>query len=190
MVINPHKDCTWIYYEKHLSINLTTDEGASYTYKTYFKLNDLDYCPANHTPFSVGEAQLLTVYQEQLQMLLRSESTALEIGLNGVACERYMKPAVPATRFFYFSPEPVQELRMGDIVTVVSKYGKTGHCLLLEPNDSDQLVRLMLLNEILVLYKGNKPEEDRGYLQGDMIRLNRACVEAFNFKGSNRLRYA
>ena len=54
MVINPQNDCTWTFQNGILSINLTTDEGKSYLFKTHFSVDDLYMKPEVNASFTIN----------------------------------------------------------------------------------------------------------------------------------------
>ena len=183
MVINPHKDCTWTYDEGRLSINLTTDEGSSYKFRTHYRVEDLAVRPEVNSQFCIQDATLLTDYQYGLDKVLRNEEISLDLGLNAVACERFTRPACPSSRYFLSNSDYGYMFSRGDVVIVYSKCGDAGYCLVLEENDADGLVRLMLLTDQLVLDK----EHNRGYQVGMMIRVHPQCIYELNVK---KVRYA
>lgn len=71
MVINPQNDCTWTFQNGILSINLTTDEGKSYLFKTHFSVDDLYMKPEVNASFTIKEGELLTYYLEGINKILR-----------------------------------------------------------------------------------------------------------------------
>ena len=159
MIISPQRDCTWTYYQGRLSINLTTDEGVSYLFKTHFDVESLYERPDVNTPFTIADAQLLTTYQ--------------------------VKPAIPTSRWYLPYGGRNVEFDDGDVVTIYTKSGNVGDCLVLTKCDADGLTRLMLLNRFL-LVDGNK-----GVPLGQMIRVRPDCVCAFrSIQGGHVVRYA
>lgn len=185
MIISPQRDCTWTYYQGRLSINLTTDEGVSYLFKTHFDVESLYERPDVNTPFTIADAQLLTTYQDGVDKILKDEGKALDLGLNAVACMRFVKPAIPTSRWYLPYGGRNVEFDDGDVVTIYTKSGNVGDCLVLTKCDADGLTRLMLLNRFL-LVDGNK-----GVLLGQMIRVRPDCVCAFrSIQGGHVVRYA
>ena len=85
MVINPQNDCTWTFQNGILSINLTTDEGKSYLFKTHFSVDDLYMKPEVNASFTIKEGELLTYYLEGINKILKDEGSALDLGINAVA---------------------------------------------------------------------------------------------------------
>lgn len=187
MVITPQNDCTWSYHDGKLSINLTTDDGKSYLFKTLFRVEDLFVRPEVNSQFCIIDAQLLTTYQEGVDRVLNNEDNALDLGLNAVACQRFTRPACPTSRYFMMNEECLIQAMAGDIVNLYAKCGHVGHCIVLDGCDADGLVRLMLLTDELIL----DPQEGRGYRRGMMIRVNSACVFQFSIVGNvGHSRYA
>ena len=73
MVISPQNDCTWTYHDGKLSINLTTDEGKSYLFKTRYNVEDLFVRPDSNSQFCIEDANLLTDYQDGLYEILKND---------------------------------------------------------------------------------------------------------------------
>ncbi|MBQ9220682.1 cell division protein ZapC domain-containing protein [Succinivibrio sp.] len=187
MVISPQNDCTWTYHDGKLSINLTTDEGKSYLFKTRYNIEDLFVRPDSNSQFCIEDANLLTDYQDGLYEILKNESFALDLGLNAVACEKFTRPAAPTSRYFLALDRPAFEFARGDVVILYSKAGTAGYCLVLEERDADGMVRLMLLSEELILDK----EQNRGYQIGMMIRVCPECIgDIYTGTNDRRVRYA
>lgn len=175
MVINPHNDCTWTFQDGKLSINLTTDEGRSFLFKTHYDIEDLYVKPEVNASFTIRDAELLTDYQEGIGRIIGSEGGALDLGLNAVACARFTRPAVATSRYFLEAVGAKYQYNRGDVVSVYTKNGKCGDCVVLDQFDSDGLTRLMLLNRELVLDE----EQNRGYSLGQMIRVSPEKVSSF-----------
>ncbi len=186
MVISPQNDCTWTYHNGCLSIHLTTDEGQSYLFDTKYSVDQLFVRPEVNTQFCIEDATLLTDYQFGLDRVLKDEVSSFEYGLNAVACARFTRPAYPTSRYFIEHPRTRGNFERGDVVTIYTKSGDTGYCLVLEENDADGLVRLMLLTDSLVLDR----VENRGYVKGNMIRVNDCCIYDLAGQYSNTERYA
>lgn len=185
MIISPQKDCTWTYFQGKLSINLTTDEGVSYLFKTHFNVESLYERPEMNTPFTIADAQLLTAYQEGVYKILKNEGQALDLGLNAVACMRFVKPAIPTSRYFLPYGGRNVEFYDGDVVSIYTKSGNVGDCLVLNQCDADGLTRLMLLNPFLCV------DGDRGLPLASMVRVHPDCVCAFrSIQGNQNVRYA
>ena len=182
MVINPQNDCTWTFQNGILSINLTTDEGKSYLFKTHFSVDDLYMKPEVNASFTIKEGELLTYYLEGINKILKDEGSALDLGINAVACEQYTKPAIPTSRYFIMGSQREYEVLEGDVVSVYTNEFKCGDCVVLEPRDADGLTRLMLLNRELLL----DVKQHRGYSLGQMIRVDPECVIEFRELNNRR----
>jgi len=185
--ITPVNDWSWNYNGEKLGIYLRADDGRFFTFNTHFVIRDLLNLPRPGEHFCCEDARLLTVYQEGLSDTLRlKEGEILDLGINAVACERFVRPSIPLSRLFtnignnyYFEA--------GSIVTVYTKEGYGGDCIVLEECDVDGLARLMLLNPELKLGNGRVVE------LGHMIRVNPAYLCSFRALSNSRcdmMRYA
>ncbi len=183
MVITPELGCTWTYKDGKLSINLTSDEGKSYLFKTHYNVDQLYVRPEINAPFCVEDANLLGDYLGGLGEVVKDEGSALDLGLNGVACQRFTKPTFDTSKYFvaYANNDYVPQL--GDVVTLYAVSNEAGDCLVLDPCDKDGLARLMLLNQDFVI------DKNRGYLLGMMIRVKPELVCMFR-SGIQRNRYS
>ena len=187
MKISPVNDWSWNYNGEKLGIYLRADDGRFFTFNTHFVIRDLLNLPRPGEHFCCEDARLLTVYQEGLSDTLRlTESACLDLGINAVACERFVRPSIPVSRLF-MNVENNYYFEIGSVVTVYTKQGKGGDCILLEQCDADGLARLMLLNPKLDLDNG------RSVKLGHMIRVNPAYLCAFRALSNSRadvMRYA
>ncbi len=185
MKFTPYSDWRWSYdNSQRLSINLNADDGQSYSFKTHYTIADLAERPAYQQPFTVHDAQLLTIYQEGLSKIRLSDGACLDLGMNGVACARFVRAASPVSR--YFLPfGGGSRIENGDVASVYTKEGKVGDCLVLDTSDADGMARLMLLNQELTVNDG------RTFKLGDMLRMKLDMVCAFRSVDLNRtVRYA
>ena len=101
MVISPQNGCTWTYKDGKLGINITSDDGLSYLFTTHYEIERLFRKPEINAPFCVEDANLLTAYMSGLSEIIPEESQALDLGLNGVACQRFTRPTAPTSRYFF-----------------------------------------------------------------------------------------
>ena len=173
MVISPQNGCTWTYKDGKLGINITSDDGLSYLFTTHYEIERLFRKPEINAPFCVEDANLLTAYMSGLSEIIPEESQALDLGLNGVACQRFTRPTAPTSRYFFQIDNGGYVPQMGDVVTVYAKSGEAGDCLVLDPQEADGVCRLMLLNKDLMIDQG------RGYLLGMMIRVQPFLVNPY-----------
>lgn len=173
MVITPQNDCTWTYTNGKLGINLTLDNGQSFLFRTHYDIDRLYQRPEMNSPFCVQDATLLTDYLSGLNEIFFEEGQSLDLGLNGVACQRFTRPTAPVSRFFFEINNNGYVPQRGDIVTIYAKSGEAGDCLVLDPMDADGLTRLMLLNKDLLI------SNERGFLLGMMIRLQPRLVSVY-----------
>ncbi len=169
---------SWNYKNERLGIYLSTDEGRSQFFFTHYGTADLYDPPKSSAAFCCEDARLLAAYEEGLTRIGLDESGSLDLGLNGVACERFVRPAIPMTRHF-MSYDRSFNAETGTVVTVYTVKGKAGDCLVLEDQDIDGLCRLMLLNPELMLPTG------RAVKLGGMIRVNPHMICPFRvYSGS------
>lgn len=163
MKFTPLNDWCWGYDGEQLKIIMKADNGTSYTFNTHFRMADLLNPPKDGQAFCIEDAALLTDYREGLEKLNLSEGGCLDLGINAVACARFVRPSIPSGR--YFIPFGGREyFKRGSIVSVYTKEGNIGDCIVLAESDADNLVRLMLLNRTL------KVGDGRVFLLGNMLR--------------------
>ncbi|MGN0915110.1 MAG: hypothetical protein ACI4NE_01980 [Succinivibrio sp.] len=173
MVINPQNDLTWTYQQGKLGINLTADDGNNYLLDTSYKVDDLFERPEVNAPFCVRDVSLLAEYQEGLSSFINDEGKVLSISLKGVACQRFVKPAIPYCKFFVSDPEERVDPVKGEIVNIYTTCGGAAYGMVLDEKDADGLTRLILLSPELELLPG------RGFSNGMMIRVSPEYVCCF-----------
>lgn len=167
----------WNYKNERLGIYLSTHEGSLQFFYTHYSKADLYDPPKSGSAFCCEDASLLASYEEGLSQIGLDESGCLDLGLNAVACERFVKLAIPLTRHFY-SFDKKCHVEKGSVVTLYTVKGKAGDCLVLDEKDIDGLSRLMLLNPDLELPTG------RFIKLGGMIRVNPQMLCPFRIYSS------
>ena len=187
MKISPQSDCKWDYRGTSLSVLLTSDEGITYMCETHYSISDLLDRPESGTSFCIQDATLLTNYLEGLSKINLDDSSCLDLGLNALACERFVRPSVPCSRYFFRTQGQKFKFNCGDVVSIYSKSGNIADCLVLEECDADYVTRLMLLNPAFQF----SSYEGRRCKLGGMIRVNPECVCAFRkYDAQGVVRYA
>ncbi|MDY6322874.1 MAG: cell division protein ZapC [Succinivibrio sp.] len=192
MIGSQSNEWNWNYSGDTLSMCFRLERGTIKVFNTHYKIRELQTFPSAGQPFCCKDAELLTAYQEGLSELGLNEDGCLDLGINAVACERFVRPSAPVTRlFFSFGDGAVYPA--GSVVTVYTLGRQAGDCLVLEERDSDGLARLMLLNPKLDIGRG------LAVTLGHMIRVNPAILcsfraysvkEAEQAPGLNGRRYA
>lgn len=184
--MTPAEGWNWTYNGERLAISLKTEDGRKQTFCTHFRMRDLLNPPLSGEPFCLADARLLTVFRESFSELGLDDKGCLDLGINAVACERFVRPSIPVSRYFRLF-EGAKLFESGSIVTVYTVNGRAGDCIVLETLDADDLVRLMLVNPVLILSEG------KSVTLGRMIRVNPAAVcpfRAFSAKKSDEPKYA
>lgn len=162
----------WNYNGDRLGIFLRTDEGRLVSLNTHYRVNELLNLPYSGQLFCCEDARLLTEYEESLYSLGVNEAGCLDLGINAVACERFVKPSMPITRFF-MTFENNFFYKTGSIVSIYTKTGNAADCLVLEECDYDGMAKLMLLNPSVEVVEG------KHIGLGKMIRVNPAALCSF-----------
>lgn len=187
MRISPQSDCKWDYRGTKLSVLLTSDEGMSYIFETHYDMRDLLDCPQRGASFCIQDASLLTSYLEGLSKIRLSDSACLDLGLNALACERFVRPSIPCSRYFLRRNGSKLDFHCGDVVSLYSKGGSIADCLVLEEFDADNVTRLILLNPSFDF----TANESRKCRLGNMIRVNPECICGFReYDGKSIVKYA
>lgn len=185
MKFTPVNDWKWSYNGSKLGLNLIADNGVNYAFNTHYSTQDLhEDGPEHGQQFCIEDATLLTDYQEGLSKLIKNDGGCLDLGINAVACARFVKPSIPSSR--YFLPFGGKDLvKRGDVVSLYTKEGNVGDCIVLNECDGDNLSRLMLLNPKLTVNDG------RSYVLGSMLRVRQDYVCPFrSITGIKSVRYA
>ena len=186
MKISPINDCGWDYRGARLCVRLTADDGVTYMFETHYTITDLYDQPAAGTSFCVRDASLLTDFEEGLARVGLDDGACLDLGLNAVACARFVRQTVPVTRYF-IRPRTGCEPKRGDVVSIYAKSGGIADCMVIEETDADYLCRLMLLNPGFSF----SDREIRKCRLGAMIRVRSDMVCTFrNFARQGEKRYA
>ncbi|MBQ9275606.1 MAG: cell division protein ZapC [Succinivibrio sp.] len=184
MKFTPLNDWKWSYKDGKLIMLLRSDEGKLFSFTTHYRRVDLMLEPEDGQKFCVADANLLTDYQEGLYTLNLSEGGCLDLGINAVACERYVRPSSPVSNLFVPMGAGYRFGR-GSIVSLYSKQGNIGDCLVINENDQDNLMRLMLLN---VEFKANR---DFVFTLGSMLRVRADLACPYRAMGTQwSVRYA
>ena len=187
MKISPQSDCIWDCNGARLCIRLTADDGVTYLFESHYMVSDLFERPDASTSFCIQDARLLTCFQEGLSKIGLDDSSCLDLGLNAVACARFVRAAIPCSRYFKRSQIPNYKFSVGDVVSLYSKTSGIADCLVLEECDGDYLVRLMLLNPSYTF----SAQEGRKCVLGAMIRVKSEYVcPSRIFAKKNSVRYA
>ncbi len=187
MKISPQNDCKWTYRNNRLSVFLTSDENVSYIFETHYRVSDLYVRPADNSSFCIQDACLLTEFQEGLSKVNLNDSACLDLGLNALACSRFVRSCFSTSRYFYMSDSQYIRFNRGDVVSLYAKNGNIADCIVIDPCDGNSLTRLMLLNPSFTF------DETAGLkcVLGSMIRVNPACVYDFRCNvHSQHARYA
>ena len=187
MRISPKNDCKWDYRATRLSVFLPSDDGMSYIFETHYDMRELLECPRRGTSFCIQDATLLTAYLEGLSRIKLSDSDCLDLGLNALACERFVRPSIPCSRYFFRRNGGRFNFHCGDVVSLYSRSGAIADCIVLEELDADSVTRLMLLNPSFDF----AANESRKCKLGNMIRVNSECVCGFReYDGKLAVKYA
>lgn len=172
MKITPNANWMWNYNGDKLGICMRTDEGRLVSLNTHYRINDLLRLPYSGQAFCCEDAVLLTTYEESLASIGLNETGCFDLGINAVACERFVKPSMPITRFF-MTFENNFFYQNGSIVSIYTRSGNAADCLVLEECDIDGMAKLMLLNPSVEVVPG------RAIALGKMIRVNPAALCSF-----------
>lgn len=188
MKFTPGQEWTWGFAkegnDERLIINLVSDEGVRYCFKTLYKSSDLAVLPKNGESLCIEDACLLTDFQEGLYAInVNKDEVCLDLGLNAVACSRFVRNPNPSGRFFLpFGNN--QYIKRGQVVSLYGKAGGIGDFFVLDEIPDGNLYRLMLLNR----------EWDLGMhllKVGAMLRVSADRICAFrSIKGARTAQYA
>lgn len=184
MKFTPVNDWRWNYKDRYLSITLIADNGNKYFFRTHYQIDDLRECPCLGLPFCVQDASLLTSYQDGLSKINMNDGACLDLGINAVACERFVKVTAPVSR--YFMPYNGRfYFERGDVISLYANDGGICDCMVLDEIDSEGFTRLMMLNQSYTASDGNV------FRLGNMIRVRRSVIAPFRSSQSLRsVRYA
>ncbi len=172
----------WRYLNNgYLGVSLIVD-GKELGLSSNYMLDKLWTKPKDGESFSVQDARMYTAFEEGLRTIrMLNEDQIMQLAINAVACQRFVLINPPASQHFATCYKR-HLIKTGDIVTVYTKMGTVGDCLVLEARDGENLSRLMLLNKVLYV------KENKGFRLCDMIRINSDFVHPSRFvKQRNRL---
>ncbi len=165
-------DWKWNYNAGELGIVIRTNDGKLRFLNIHHRQEDLLNAPHNGEAFSCSDARFLGIYEQGLESTGLKELDCLALGLKAVACEQFVRPCLPLTRYF-MSFRSEYDLQVGELATIYTVNGKAADCLILERRDPDGLTRLMLLNNFIELPNG------RVIKLGKMIRVKNNTVRMF-----------
>lgn len=136
-------DWHWDYRNQQLYLYLTDNNRKPYLFATYYSLDQADQSQALQ-PFSIMDAQLLSVYQDSLGSLVCLNDNGIkELALNAVACRHFVRNARRIDHFFLQNQQS-WSYQDGDIVTLYGKTDGIADCIILKIQED--LAYLMLLN--------------------------------------------
>ncbi len=165
-------DWCWNYNSGELGIVVRTNDGKLRFLNIHHRQEDLLNAPKNGEPFSCSDAKYLGIYEQGFQEIGIKDLDCLALGLKAVACEQFVRPNLPLTRYF-MSFRYEYHLEPGNLATIYTINGKAADCMVLETRDPDGLTRLMLLNSQLEL------PNRRVIKLGKMIRVKANTVRMF-----------
>lgn len=172
MLSTSWNDWNWNYNAGELGIIIRTNDGKLRFLNIHHRQEDLLNVPKKGEAFSCSDARYLGMYEQGLQEIGLKDLDCLALGLKAVACEQFVRPSLPLTRYFMnFRYE--YDFEPGNLATVYTINGKAADCLVLEREDADGLTRLMLLNESIELPSG------RIIRLGKMLRVKKSTVRLF-----------
>ncbi len=180
---------TWDYVTegdiRYLALNLYSDEGAAFVFRTCFRYSDLREYPDRGHPFTVMDAVLLTAFQEGLYELNLQDRWCMSLSLNALACARFARLPNPSGGRMYLPYGGKEPIYLGQVVSLYAKFGGVGDFIVLDEYPDGDVYRLMLLNT----------RWDLGSFvisQGTMVRVSSSVICPFRSieHEDTRVRYA
>ena len=189
MKLTPIAQWSWGYDAKgRLTVNLgqVTEHGIQKLMLiTKFHYNDLLRSPDDCELFCLEDAEYLAAFQDGLRAIRMSSGVCLDLGLNAVACARFVRQNGDVSAHFRSYPQRFYPER-GDVVTLCTEENQMMDCILLNELDDDDLANLMMVNEGFTTSRG------RRFKLCDMVRVRPEMICPFRVlcQPPTRPRYA
>ncbi|EGT3621406.1 MULTISPECIES: cell division protein ZapC [Morganella] len=151
MKIKPDDQWQWYYDDTHERIMLDLANGM--VFRSHFAPRLLAPYARCHSPFSVDDAALFFIFEEQIKKLNIPAQQCAELTLNALIASRFLKPQMPKS--WYFSlfcamTKPEQ----GQLVEVVADNNRQrSNFIVAEAGDSASLC--LLVDPVLELHDRN-----------------------------------
>lgn len=179
MRLTPGQDWTWGFTKKsgkdYLTLNLVSDDGQHFSFESQYEINDLRIIPKVGQSFCIEDGILLTAFQEGLYEIgIEQDEICIVLGLNALVCSKFAKLTMPMGRYFY-ARDALPNAKLGQVVSLYSKDGAIGDFVVLDQDQSLDVVRVMLANPEF--------EFSGHYIKlGQMIRVSRNCLNPYRYQ--------
>ncbi|WP_413493749.1 cell division protein ZapC [Morganella psychrotolerans] len=127
MKIKPDDQWQWYYDDTHERIMLDLANGM--VFRSHFAPRLLAPYARCHSPFSVDDAALFVIFDEQIKKLNIPAQQCAELTLNALIASRFLKPQMPKSWYFSLCcamTKPAQ----GQIVDVVLDNTRQRSCFI------------------------------------------------------------
>ncbi len=172
MRFKPISEWKWSVKNDRLVVSLQDELGQKFYCKTHFIYSSLSNPPMPEQDFCIADAQLLEIYKEGFAEIRLNEGSCLDLGINAVACARFVSCTSSMTRYFIPHRNNVY-FKTGDVVSLYAPNGEICDCVVLDEIDRDNKTSLMIVNPSFQTYDG------RILSIGNKLRVDPGVINKF-----------